>query len=476
MIDILLVNPQETGGFFEKMPPLGLAYIAANLEKHDYAVKIVDLETDDRNISYWLDKWQPRYLGISGTSHTRFASFKLAKEAKDYDKDITTVYGGVHATFTAVDTLKYIKEIDFVVRGEGEHTLLQLVDTLDKKKNLKYVRGITYRDGGSIFENPAAERIKPLDSLPCPAYHLLNMNRYSIDMEFVNKKGTSLITSRGCNAKCTFCSASRMFNHQFTAHSAKRVLDEIGLLFKKYGFEGIKIFDSTLTMQRGHVLSICDEILRRNLKFPWECEIRVGTVNQEVLEKMKKAGCYYVNFGIESASQKVLDLMRKGFEVEQAEELLDLCNKIGIKTKVFFSFGHIGETTDDVEKTVRFINEHEGKITTLASGAGVRIYPGTYLETYALKNGLLPENFAWSLPFEDMRFDKLLQDRYVPLLIQPQLGIHELEDITLKIYRRRFSGWQGFKHGIKKITDKEKLRKLVNLSRVKLNRMLKKHS
>jgi len=474
MIDILLVNPKEKGGFFEKMPPLGLACIAANLERYDYSVKIVDFEVEDKDLHYWLDEFQPKILGISGTTHTRFESFRLAKQAKDFNKEITTIYGGVHATFTAFDTLTNVKEIDCVVKGEGEHTVLGLIDAFKRNKSIAGLTGITYRSDNGIKENPPAQRINPLDSFPNPAYHLLDMNKYSLDMEFVNKKGISIITSRGCLAKCSFCSASRMFNHQVTTHSAKRVLDEIEFLFKIYGFEGLKIFDSTLTMHRSHINAICDEIMRRNLNFPWECEIRVGTVDQKILEKMKRAGCYYVNFGIESASQKVLNLMRKGFTVEQTEELLDLCNRVGIKTKVFFSFGHIGETIEDVEKTFLFIDKYEEQITTVASGAGVRIYPGTYLEEYACKNGLLPVNFEWSLFYDDKRLEQILQTRCVPLLIQPQLGFHELEEIALKIYSRRFSGWKGFKRGLGKITDKEKLKKLMQLSKIRFKRLFSK--
>jgi radical SAM superfamily enzyme YgiQ (UPF0313 family) len=258
-----------------------------------------------------------------------------------------------------------------------------------------------------------------------------------------------------------------MFNHQITTHSASYVLDEIALLFDTYGFEGIKIFDSTLTMKRDHIDAFCDEIQRRGIVFPWECEIRVGTVDQELLEKMRKTGCYYVNFGIESASQKVLNLMRKGFTIEEAEKLLLLCRDVGLKTKVFFSFGHIGETMGDVEKTFSFIDTHKQLITTVASGAGVRIYPGTYLETYARDNGLLPADFQWSTPYDDKRLESILQTPCVPILIQPQLGFDELEKIALRIYRRRFSGWKGLKRGITKVTDKKKLKKLGRLIKLR---------
>jgi anaerobic magnesium-protoporphyrin IX monomethyl ester cyclase len=474
MIDILFVNPREVGAFFERMPPLGLAYIAAALELEDYSVKIVDFEVDEHSLTHWLEKYQPKFLGISGTSHTRFESFRLAAEAKVFSPEIITIYGGVHATFTAENTLRRIDEVDYVVCGEGEATTVALLAEVSERREPNTVPGISYRRGDSIVQTPPAKRIIPLDSLARPAYHLLDMDQYSLAMESLGVTGISLLTSRGCFAKCSFCSASRMFGHHVTTHCAARVLDEICFLQGKYGYGGIKIFDSTFTMKKKHVHEFCDEIMRRGLDFPWECEIRVGTVDREMLEKMREAGCYYVSFGIESASQRVLDAMRKGITVEQSVEVLDLCVDVGLRTKVFFSFGHIGETMDDVESTFGFVDRHAGKISTLASGAGVRIYPGTYLEEYACKNNLLPEGFEWSLPYDEPRLARILQTRSVPVLVQPQLGYDELEKIALQIYSRKFKGWQGFKYGFRKVTDPQKLKKLSHIARIKLKHILSK--
>ncbi|UCG29179.1 MAG: cobalamin-dependent protein [candidate division WOR-3 bacterium] len=472
MIDLLLTNPKEEGAFFERMPPLGLAYIAGKLESRGYSVRIVDFEVERRPLTYWLDMYQPKYLGISGTSHTRFESFRLAKEAKGYAPEIVTIYGGVHATFTGVNTLLHVTEIDYVVCGEGEDTTVALFDRLAADADPGAICGICYRRGGNIVQTPPAPRIIPLDSLPRPAYRLLNMEQYSVGMDFLGRKAISLLTSRGCYAKCSFCSASRMFGHKVTTHSAQRMLDDVEFLFTTYGYEGLKIFDSTFTIDKEHVYEFCDEIANRKLSFPWECEIRIGSVDGKMLEKMMDAGCYYVNFGIESASQRVLDLMRKAIRVEQAVELLNLCNSVGLRTKVFFSFGHIGETKDDVVKTFEFIDKHADTISTLASGAGVRIYPGTYLEEYAFKNGFLPRDFEWSLPYDDPRLDNIMQTRSIPVLVQPQLGYDELERIALQIYSRKFRGWRGFKYGVKKVTDWNKLKKLSRLLRIKMRNVL----
>lgn len=472
MIDVLLVNAREEGAFFERMPPLGLAYVAANLEAHDYAVKIVDFEVEKQPLRHWLNLYQPKYLGISGTSHTRFESFRLAKEAKEFAPEIITIYGGVHATFTGVNTLQRIKDIDYVVCGEGEDTAVALLDQLSRDTDPDGVCGICYRKGSEIMQTPSAPRVVPLDRVPRPAYHLLSMNKYSLDMEFIGHKAISLLTSRGCYAKCSFCSASRMFGHSVTTHTAARILDEIEFLFKTYGYHGLKIFDSTFTLKKDHVYNFCAEIRKRKLHFPWECEIRIGTVDRAMLQTMMDADCYYVNFGIESASQRVLDLMRKGIRIEQAIELLELCSRVGLRTKVFFSFGHIGETMDDVERTFNFIEEHAGKISVLASGAGVRIYPGTYLEEYALRKGLLPHGFEWSLPYDEPRLERILQTRCIPVLVQPQLSFDELERVALRIYSRRFRGWKGFRYGITKVADRHKLKKLSHIARIKIKNIL----
>jgi len=472
MIDILLANPKESGAFFERMPPLGLAYIAANLEKHGYSVRIVDFEVEEQTLTHWLDLYQPKFLGISGTSHTRFESFRLAKEAKAFNREIITIYGGVHATFTCDNTLHRVAEVDYVICAEGEETTVALVRKLSERREAKHVPGICYRKGDNLVQTPPARRITPLDKLARPAYHLLNMARYSLDMEFLGVRGISLLTSRGCLAKCSFCSASRMFGHKVTTHSASRMLDDICFLFDKYKYRGMKIFDSTFTTKKQHVYEFCEEILRRHLDFPWECEIRIGTVDRQMLERMSEAGCYYVSFGVESGSQRVLDAMRKGITIRQAVEVLDLCADVGLRTKVFFSFGHIGETMDDVEKTLTFIDQHAGQISTLASGAGVRIYPGTYLEKYARRNALLPLGFEWSLPYDEPRLEGILQTRWIPVLVQPQLGYDELERIAVHIYSRKFKGWRGFNYGIRKVTDRQKLKKLSHIVRTKIKNIL----
>lgn len=442
------------------MPPLGLAYLGAALERSGYSVRILDQEvTRNRSLTHYLAQWRPACVGISGTTHTRFESFALAGEVKRFDPGILVVYGGVHATFAARHTLEHNETIDIVVRGEGEETLVRVMSARRDRAAFTDIPGISYRHGNDTKETPDAPRID-LDTLAPPAYHLLDMDQYALKMGFVNKRGISVITSRGCLARCAFCSASRMYGHALTVRSPRAVVDDISLLIDRYGYEGIKVFDSTFTMKRSHVAGVCNEIMRRGLRFPWECEIRVGTVDRSLLEMMKSAGCYYVDVGIESGSQGILDRMHKGITVDQARTTLQLCHDAGLKVKAFFSIGHIGETMADAEETLAFIDEQRRNIDLIAAGVGVRLYPGTEVEDYARQNGLLPDGFSWSAPYRDRRLERLLQTPTVPILVQPGLAWDELESIGDRIYADRFRGIDGLWRGMSKLARWSSLKKL----------------
>lgn len=465
MNDILLINTEEKG-YEERLLPLELISIAGFLEKHEITVKIIDFNIEKKSLEHWLSLYSPKILGIWGTTINRFESFNLARTAKLFSKEIITIYLGPNATFTANQVLKDIKEIDFVIRGEGEDVLYDLLKTYSTDQNFEKIRGLSFRLDDNPVDNPPASRLH-LDSLPEPAYHLLDIKKYKIMLDFIKKKGIAVSSSRGCLHHCNFCIASRMYNNLLTVRSAKNVVDEIENLLKTYHLQGVRFLDTVLTLDREHVENLCDEFINRNLNIPWECEIRPGTVDESLIEKMKKAGCYLIGVGIESGSQKVLDLMRRGTNVEQAQRLLQLCNKAGLKIKAFFSFGHISETMTDVEKTFEFIEQNRSLMSKIEYSIGIKIFPGTYLETYARKNNLMPSDFTWTKPYDEPRNETIMQPRNIPILIQPQLGYEELETIALRIYSQKISGWEGIKSGITKITKPEKFKKFQQFLKLK---------
>ena len=428
MIDVLLVNPTnavDKYGAAKEMAPLGMLSIAAVLEDHGYSVRVTDLEFAREDVGAIIELERPAVVGIGGTSTSRFNAFEVAHTAKLVNPAIVTVYGGSHASFTAQDTLEHVPAVDIVVRGEGEMAMLELLRCISAQGDLAKVQGISYRQAGGISHNDPMPRIRDLDALPTPARHLIDMSGYRLKLDLLGTKAASVITSRGCPINCSFCSASVMFGHLLTTRSAANVVDEMVYLLEHCGADGLKIFDSTFTLSRRHAEGICDEILRRGLAFPWECEIRVNTVDLPLLRKMKAAGCYLVDFGIESASERVLGRMHKGITLAQAEQVIEWTHSLGIAQKVFFTLGHIEETRDDAEKTLTFIQRNLRRITLPSIGTGIRIYPGTEVEKYALANGYLRE-FSWSLPYDEPTNQLLNATRNIPMLIQPQMGLSDL--------------------------------------------------
>jgi len=432
-MDILLINPKElTSRAFDVMPPLGLSAIGCVLENNGFSVSLLDLEIKPKgfDLSSYIKNNSPKIVGISGTSHTRFESFGIARSAKQVSENIVTVYGGCHATFTAQDTLFHVKEVDYIVHGEGELTLVELAKFLILNEGLvKDIKGISYRMGGKIVENPSRERIRDLDSIPY-SRHLLEMSAYDTKLDFLNLPAVSIMTARGCPFNCSFCSAGTLFGTNYTMRSANNVADEIQYCIDKFKIKGIKFFDSTFTINKAHVFSLIEELKERDIRLPWECEIRVDTVDRPLLEAMKRGGCYYVDLGVESASDPVLNTIDKGISLRQVSKVLNWCKELGIKTKVFFSFGHIGESWQDTERTLSFIKKNRKKINTLSRSYGIRIYPGTRVEKYSLENELLPKDFSWSKHFKNVS-DGVVLSMGVPILLQSSYGIKELR----KLYR-----------------------------------------
>lgn len=427
-IDILLINPKNIKSrVHEVMPPLGLASIGGVLENHGFSVKLLDLEikSDDFDLYTYIKNLSPRVVGISGTSHSRFESFRIAGVTKRVSRKTYTVYGGCHATFTAQDTLRHIKDIDYIVRGEGEETFLELSNFLISHKGIiDNIEGVSFRRQNQIAHNPPRQRIKNLDSIP-HSRHLIEMEKYDIKLEFLNIPAVSIVTSRGCPINCNFCSASTMFGSVYTMRSTENIVDEIQYCMKNFSIKGIKFFDSTLTLNRNHILSLTKELKKRNIDIPWECEIRVDTVDKGLLKSMRQAGCHHVYFAVESVSKRILKIIGKKISIPQAIDVLKWCKELNIETKVFFSFGHPTQTWTEALQTLAFIDKYYDYISIAATGRGMRIYPGTRLEKYAIENKLLPDDFSWSKPFKNIKEGFFVTDN-VPFLLDKHFGIQEL--------------------------------------------------
>ncbi len=410
---VLLVIPP--GGYLAAdwsrdniMPPLGVLYLTAVLEKNKIEVEILDCFIERYSWSKLkkaLAQKKPDVVGVSFTTETRFDGFKTIRMAKQVLPESLVVAGGVHVSLTAEDTLAHIPELDVIVRGEGEETFLELLKTFENKGDFGKIAGISYRQDNKIIHNPSRLPIQKLDEVPFPARHLLSKGyRLTLDVPGKGKiLAAHLMSSRGCPIGCNFCASSQMWGKLFRSRSPENVVAEIEWLIENYQIEGIWFFDDTLTMNPLRVEKICDLIIERKLNISWFCEVRVDTVSKELLKKMKEAGCYRVCFGVEAGSQRIIDeVVRKKINLKQVREVAKWCGELGLLIYPTFIVSHPTETMANAQETIALMRE----LKTYAPGdvtIGIlKIYPGTELENYAKKNGFLPSDFSWAAE-EDSR-------------------------------------------------------------------------
>jgi len=361
---IILVNPDYYEEIFSKSKvrsaisrgttQLGLACIAAPLLNKGHTVKILDLNlTEDPEgfLKKSVLELRPHFVGITATTPLIMKAYKIAAMVKDIDEKILVIAGGPHASALADDVLKESR-IDCVVSGEGDFAL----DSIVENGFCETVPNISYKMNGQIIRSKVQNYYtQDLDNLPYPAYELFDIKRYSQPLISSRRAPLGYIeTSRGCYARCVFCNKN-IHGFRVRMKSPLRVVDEMARMLK-LGFRELHIIDDIFTADMDRAYSICEEILKRGLKFPWYPRggIRVEKVSLGLLKIMKRAGCYRIPFGIESGSQRVIDRINKKITIEQAEEAVKLSKKAGLETECYFMLGHQTETEEDIKKSIVF--------------------------------------------------------------------------------------------------------------------------
>ncbi|OGS23744.1 MAG: hypothetical protein A2297_05005 [Elusimicrobia bacterium RIFOXYB2_FULL_48_7] len=390
---ILLVNPSwkeiyestKIKAGVPYSPVLSLAVIAAPLLEDKHEVKIIDLNLfgdPDTSFREMLEEFKPDYVGITFTTSLYSQMVKIAKLAKDFNQNVTVIGGGAHSSTFPEETLKS-SSLDIAVVGEGDFTLREIVSGKDKKE----IKGISYKEGDKILSNPRRDNIANLDDLPYPAWKLYQLEKYKTTglVAKLNPAGW-LETSRGCIYECPYCNKG-IFGNRFRVKSPKRVVSEIEYMLDA-GFKEIHIADDCFSTDLKRAKDICDGIIEKGLKFPWSTltGIRVDKVDEELLEKMAKAGCYRVYFGIESGSQKVLDSIHKKFKLDQAEKAVKLAKKAGMEVYGFFMIGLPDEEEEDMKKTIEFAKKLDLDIVKMSITIPI---PGSPLFNDLNKSGLI---------------------------------------------------------------------------------------
>jgi len=405
------------GGYFAErwskgssMPPLGLLYIGAVLEKEGIDVGIVPADVlglNERGIASRVREERPDLVGVTSTTENRFQSFKLIRLARKAQPDALTVMGGPHASMAAEDTLAHIPELDLIVRGEGEMTTLELCRAFEKagcdrerlRPLLSAIDGISYRNAdGRVVTNPPRAPIPDLDALPFPAFHLVPFEKYNFMIDVPGRgslQAVNIMASRGCPFDCNFCATPINWGRHVRMRSPENIVREIEEHVRERNVRVIFFYDDTFNASPKRVERICDLIIERKLDVFWRAEVRLDLIDRPLLEKMKRAGLFHISFGIEAGSERVRrEIIHKRIEIRDFHNLVGWCMELGIIPNVFFIFSHPTETWEEAQETVSIIEQYRGRVE--ASVAVLHIYPGTPLEKTALETGFLPRDFTWT--------------------------------------------------------------------------------
>ena len=389
-MNILLINPPREVPQKANFPPMGLAYIAAVLKKNNIDVEVLDAAAFRwKRLERIIKQRSPDIAGIVCWTIERGQAFKTAQLVRKAAPQAKIIVGGQHATALPEHMFR-LAYADAVVIGEGELTTLELVKTFYNNGDLSEIKGIAYQKNGETFITPPRDLITNLDSIPFPSYTDFNLDDYN-GLPERSERSAALMTSRGCPYRCIYCSGPNFWRRKWRYRSAENVLDEIEWLYNDYDVRAFIFFDDNFAVRKDRAIAICDGILRRGLKISWRACTRVDLVNKELLKWMKKAGCYGIDYGIESGSPKILERIRKGQTVKQIKEALRLTHEAGIRPRAYLMVGNPGENEETIQETITLLNEMKPYNTP--SGQILWILPGTEIYELAKSQGVISDDF-----------------------------------------------------------------------------------
>jgi radical SAM superfamily enzyme YgiQ (UPF0313 family) len=359
--NILLIHPSKkiTGkkdSFYTKeylTPSLGLGMVAASVVQSGRKVSIIDMRLPHRGISdvfAEIKSRKPVIIGITSFTNEVIAAGKMAEIIKNEIQSSFIVLGGPHSTVYPEGTLKEFPSIDAVVMGEGEETIVELLDAIENNKSFEDIKGIAFRKNGKTTVNEERKRAVDINNLPPPAWELFEINYYT---------GPFMISaSRGCPYPCYFCTPNYL--GRVRVRDPLKVVDEIQRNVEQFGASRFQFADATLSLLEEKTSIMCDEIIKRGLnsRITWECETRADKIDEKLLRKMKEAGCRCIALGVETGSERILkEVIKKGETKEDIRRAVSLIKDSGIRVRCFFLLGHCSETIETIKETIDFALE-----------------------------------------------------------------------------------------------------------------------
>jgi anaerobic magnesium-protoporphyrin IX monomethyl ester cyclase len=396
-----------------KYVPIGLAYVAAAVEKAGFQVAMLDnymMQKPIEEVKAELRKLNPEIVGITCSSVTYSRCVELARAIKETVPTCKVVVGGWHPSYMPESMLQN-PEIDYVVMGEGERAMVELATQITKGADeavIAKIAGVACRQGTQIVKN-APQFIKNMDEIPFPAWHLLPINLYERKMEYLNVTPVdNMSIARGCPFSCAFCEVGGLWGKTCRAFSPKRVVDEIEYLMKNYGTKGIYFINDNFTVRKKETIELCQLIKEKKLGIEWVCDTRADLLSRELLKEMKAAGCKTIWFGVESGSPRILEKINKGVTIEQTEQAFKMCKEEGIQTACSFLLGIPGETVADMEASFKFARKLDPDFCRFNIFIAV---PNSPLYTEVMENHLYDkiEDYAAYVKTADFNYESLLK-------------------------------------------------------------------
>ena len=368
------------------LPPMGLLYIAAALEKKGFEVRILEANLHKMSIEKMVEEaesFNPSIIGFSVSTAQLGIAKKAALAIKEKLPKALVIFGGAHASVMPEECLN--NGADIVVMGEGEITFLEIAQKFDGKINsLKKIEGIAFKEKGRMKRNPARALIQDLDSLPFPARHLVPVEKY-FTMGVTKTPFATILTSRGCPGKCIYCNKS-IFTAIFRARSSENIVKEIQELKEKYNIKEFDILDDTFSLDLKRAERICDLLIEKGLNnISWRCSngLRVDKVSESLLKKMRKAGCHQIAFGVESGNDEVLKKIGKEITKEQVRQAFKLAKKARLETVGFFMIGLPFDTKETMQQTIDFAIELDPDYAQFTITTPL---PGTRINSWVREN------------------------------------------------------------------------------------------
>jgi radical SAM superfamily enzyme YgiQ (UPF0313 family) len=375
--------------------PQGLAYLAAVLKKEGHDVKIYNQDVHhypDAHLTALLDKHKFDVIGVSIIAgyyqYKKLLSISNAIK-KSKQRPAHFILGG-HGPSPEPEYFIKKTGADIIVMGEGEETAVELFEALAGHKPLDKIKGIAYGDGEHVRVNPRRDLIKDIDSIPWPAYNLFPIEYYRL-LRMPNCSHNDfimpLLSGRGCTFTCNFC--YRM-DKGFRPRSPESIIEEIQYLKKEFNISYIAFSDELLMSSKKRTIEICEAFLKANLKIKWDCNGRLNYATSDVLSIMKKAGCTFINYGIEAYDDDVLKKMKKALTIRQIDKGIEETLAAGISPGLNMLYGHIGDNRETLNDAVNFLIAHDdgAQMRTIRP---VTPYPGSPLYDYAIEKGLIKD-------------------------------------------------------------------------------------